>query len=141
MHVDLRETLFQAAEQVFKPLDLQIGMKSALQQHAGAAQLHGFSHLVVNRLEVENVAFFCQLAFQWAIEGAEGAVLGAKVRVVDVAVDDVGDHPIRMQPAPHRIGFHADANQIIGAIHLQRFSFGQRHKRVTSSNLQSHSSF
>ena len=31
MHVDLREALLQAAQQIFVPLDLQIGVQSALQ--------------------------------------------------------------------------------------------------------------
>ena len=129
VQVNLREALLHAAEQVFVPLDLQVGMQAALQQDAGAAQLHRLPHLVVNRFEVEDVAFLRQLALQRAIEGAEGAVLGAEVGVVDVAVDDVGDHAFGMQLAAHRVGFHADADQVIGAIHLERFSFGQRHRR------------
>ena len=124
MQVHLRKALLHAAQHRFEPLDLQVGMQTALQQDAGAAQLDGLAHLVVNGLEVEDVAFFGQLAFERTIEGAEGAVLGAEVGVVDVAVDDVGDHTVGMQLAAHRIGFHTDSDQIVGAVHLQRFSFG-----------------
>ncbi len=99
-------------------------MQTALQQHSRAAQLHRLAHLVVDGFEIEDVAFLRQLAFERAVEGAEGAVLGAEVGVVDVAVDDVGDHTFGMQLAAHRIGFHADADQVIGAVHLERFSFG-----------------
>ena len=128
VQVDLRKALLHAAQQRFVPLDLQIGMQAALQQHAGAAQLDRLAHLVVNGVEVEDVSLLRQLALERAIEGAEGAVLGAEVGVVDVAVDDVGDHAVGMQAAAHRVGFHPDADQVIGAIHLERFSFGQGHR-------------
>ena len=129
MQMNLRKALLQAAEHGLVPLDLQVGMQAALQQHAGAAQLHRLAHLVVDGVEVEDVAFGGQLALQRAIERAEGAVLGAEIGVVDVAVDDVGDHAIGMQAAAHRVGFHADADQVVGAEQFKRFSFGQGHKR------------
>ena len=61
--------------------------------------------------------------FQRTIKRAEGAVLGAEVGVIDVAVDDVGDHAFGMQLAAHRVGFHADADQVVGLKHLQRLLF------------------
>ena len=53
---DLRKALLDAGEQALEPVDLQIGMKAALHQHAGAAHLLGLGDLVVDRLEVEDVA-------------------------------------------------------------------------------------
>ena len=129
--MDLRKALLHPAEHRLVPLDLQVGMQAALQQHAGAAQLDRLAHLVVNGVEVEDVSLRRQLALQRPIERAEGAVLGAEVGVVDVAVDDVGDHAFGMQAAAHRVGLHADADQVIGAKQLQRFSFGQGHKKIT----------
>jgi hypothetical protein len=67
-------------------------------------------YFVVNSLEVEDVAFLGQLSFERPVKRAEGAVLGAEVGVVNVAIDDVGDHPVGMQAATHCVGFHADAD-------------------------------
>ena len=89
-------------------------MQAALHQHAGAAEFDGLANLFVDGVEIENVAFLRGGAFQRAIEGAEGAVLGAEVRVINVAVDDVGDRAFGMQLAADRVGFHADADQVVG---------------------------
>ena len=109
-------------------------MQAALHQHARAAKFDGLADLVVDRVEVEDVAFFRGRAFQRPVEGAEGAVLGAEVRVIDVAVDDVGDHALGMQLAAHRVGFHADADQVIGLEHLERLLLGQGHGEQFNSN-------
>src|ERR1019366_9278228 len=57
MHVHLREALLQSAEDGLVPLDLQVGMQTALQQNAGASQLHRLAHLFVDGLEVQNIPF------------------------------------------------------------------------------------
>ena len=105
-------------------------MQAALHEHTRAAQFQGLSYLFVNRVEIEDVPLSSQLTLQWTIESAERAVLGAKVGVVNVAIDDVGNHAFRMQLAPHGIGFHADANQIIGAEHIESLLSGQGHLRM-----------
>src|SRR5260370_533337 len=61
------------------------------------------------------------------IKRGEGGILRAKVRVINVAIDDVGGHALRMQPAAERIGLHADPDQIVGAEHLESLGFGQGH--------------
>ena len=127
VQVNLRETIFDSAQHLLVPVDFQVGMQAALHQHSRTAKFHGLTDLVVNRVEVEDVAVFRGRPLQRAIEGAEGAVLGAKVRVIDVAVDDVGDHALGMQPTAHRVGFHADADQVIGGEHLERLLLGQGH--------------
>ena len=95
-------------------------MQAALHQHAGAAQLDGLANLVVDGFELEDVALFGRGSLQRPVEGAEGAILGAEIGVVDVAVDDVGDDAFRMQPAAHRVGLHADADQVVGAEQVER---------------------
>ena len=45
-------------EEPLEPVDLEIGMNAALHQHAGAAHLQGLGDLLVDLLEVEDVAFF-----------------------------------------------------------------------------------
>ena len=55
---DLREALLDAAEEALEPVDLEVGMDAALHQHAGAAHLQGLGDLLVDLLEVEDVALF-----------------------------------------------------------------------------------
>ena len=102
-------------------------MQAALHQDAGAAQFNSFPDLFVDGLEIQDVALFGLGAFEWAVEGAEGAVLGAVVRVIDVAVDDVGDHAFRMQAAAQGVCFHADADEVVGAKQIEGLCFGQGH--------------
>ncbi len=132
---DLREALFDAAEEALEPVDLEIGVDAALHQHAGATHLDGLGDLLVNRLEVEDVALFgarVGLAGprQRAVEGAEGAVLGAEVGVVDVAIDDVGDHALGMQAAAHGVGLKAQADEVGGMEVVERLLAGQRHTAI-----------
>ena len=84
------------------PVDFEVGMEASLHQHPGATEFHGLADLFVNRVEIENVAFFGCGAFQGAVEGAEGAVFGAEIRVVDVAVDNVGDYAFWMETATEK---------------------------------------
>ena len=109
------------------PVDLQIGMQAALHQHAGAAQFDGLANLVVDGFELEDVSLFRRWPLQRPVERAEGAVLGAEIRVIDVAVDDVGDDAFGMQLAAHRVGFHADADQVVGTEQVEGLLFGQGH--------------
>ena len=44
-------------KQAFEPVDLEVGVKAALHQNAGAAHLLGFGDLLVDFLEIEDVAF------------------------------------------------------------------------------------
>ncbi len=58
------------------------------------------------------------------VEGAEAAVLGAEIGVVDVAVDDVADHAFGMQLAADGVGLHADADQVVGLEQVEGFVRG-----------------
>ena len=128
MQMNLRKALLDAAQHLFVPVDLQIGMQSALHQHAGAAEFDRLANLFVDGIEVEDVAFFRCRSLQRTVKRAEGAIFGAEVRVIDVAVDDVGDHALGMQLAPHGVRFHPDADQVVGPKNLESLLFGQRHK-------------
>src|SRR6266550_3902902 len=111
--MNLWETLFDAAQHLLVPIDLEIWMQPALHQHSGAAEFDGLFYLVVDIVEVENVALFGLWSFQRPVKGAESAVFGAKVRVINVAVDDVRDHPFGVELAPLRVGFHTQPDQVI----------------------------
>src|SRR3954453_24233986 len=104
MQLNLGEALLHAAEEPLEPGDLQVRVQARLHQNAGAAQLHRLPDLYVNGVKVEDVSLSRHLALERPVEGAERAILSAEIRVIDVAVDDVGDHALRMEPAPQRVG-------------------------------------
>src|SRR5258708_6884430 len=109
MQMYLRETLFNSAQHLFVPVDLAIRMQAALHQHSGAPEFDGLADLFVDGVEIENVAFFRGGAFQRTVEGAEGAVLGAEVGVINFSGNDVGDPALRMKLAAHPAPFHSSA--------------------------------
>ena len=117
---------FHAAKKFFVPFDLQVRMQTALHQHAGAADLDRLADLLVDGLEIVDVTFGAAGPFR-GVEGAEGAVLGAEIGVVDVAVDDVGGHALGMELATDRIGLHADADEVVGLEEVEGLGFGQCH--------------
>src|ERR1700688_2078690 len=127
MQPDLREPLFDAREQAFKPFDLEVGVQAALHKHASTAHFHGFGNFLVNRFEVENVTFAGELTFKRPIKCTKAAILGAKICIVDVAVTNVRNYALGMQLAPKRIGFHPQADEVIGAEIVESLSPGNRH--------------
>src|ERR1035438_6264160 len=87
MQPDLREALFNSAEEALEPVDFEVGMNAALHQHASAAHLQRLSDLVADDLEVEDVALVRPRSAERPVEGAEGAGLGAEDGVVEIAID------------------------------------------------------
>ena len=81
------------AEQILVPLEREIRVVAALQQQLVPADGNRLVDLPEDLLEAEHVAF---AVADWPVERAEVAARDADVRVVDVAVDDVGDDAIRM---------------------------------------------
>src|SRR5436305_5208611 len=102
-------------------------MQTALHQHACSADLDRFSNFFVNRFEIEDVPFRSQFALERTIESAKRTIFRAEVRVINIAIDDVGDYTYRMQLAPNGIGLHADADQVVGAKHLESLLLRQGH--------------
>src|SRR5882724_6672172 len=76
--------LLDGAQKIFVILDLQIRMQAALKQNAVASEFEHLFDLAVDFLEGKDVTLF---RAQRTIERAEGTVLGAEIRVVNVAVD------------------------------------------------------
>src|SRR6266852_2816425 len=134
MQVNLGKALLDAGEHLLMPFDFEIGMQATLHQYARATECYGLLNLVVDGVEIEDVALFGSRSFQGTIKGAEGAVLGAEVGVVNVAVNDVGDRALRMDAAPNGVGLHADADEVIGLKHLQSLLFGQGHSFTRGFN-------
>src|ERR1039458_9605051 len=131
--MNLRKAIFDSAQHFFVPVNLEVGMQAALHQHARTAEFDGLANLFVDGIEVEDVAFLRGRALERTIEGAEGAVFGAEVSVINVAVDDVGDRAFGMKLSPDSVGFHADADQVIGLEHLQRLLLGEGHLQFNSN--------
>ena len=134
---DLGEALLDAGEEAFEPVDFEIGMKAALHEDAGAAHLQGFGDLLVDFFEREDVALVGAgnvFAFfgERAVEGAEGAVLGAEVGVVDVAIDDVGDDALGVEAAADGVGLEAQPDEVRGVEVIEGLLAGQRHETVYS---------
>ena len=68
------------------------GMDTALQADLGGAELNGLGHAPLDLRHVERIAGPAQRVRAAALgERAEPARVAADVRVVDVAVDDIGD--------------------------------------------------
>ena len=85
--------LLDRAEQILVPRERQIGIVAALQQQLDAADGDRLVDLSEQLVESEHVAFGRS---DGPIERAEVALRDADVRVVDVAVDDVGDDAFGM---------------------------------------------
>src|SRR5205807_8859372 len=113
VQVNLGKALRNAAQQLLVPVNFQVGIESPLHQDARATQLYCLADLFVDGLEIEDVALFGPGALQRAVERTEGTVFGAEIGVVDIAVNNVGDHPLGMELAPQGIRLHANANQVI----------------------------
>src|SRR5205807_9852524 len=141
MQVNLGKSLLDATQHLLVPVNFQIGMQAALHQHACAAKFDGFANLVVDRFEIEDVSLFSFGSLQWTIKRAESAILGAEVRVVNVAINDVGDHALGMQLAAQGVGFHTDADQIIGAKQIYSLCFGEGHSATKVNSTERSTSF
>src|SRR5918995_469947 len=97
------------AGSVMNPTTAQIWMETALQQDLVAAEGEGLLDLLGELLLAEQIPL---LRRQVAVEGTERALGDTHVRVVDVAVDDVGDQALRVQALADGIGQHAEFQQV-----------------------------
>jgi len=93
--------LLDVAHQLEVPLERDIRVVSALKQDLHAADGLALVDLGADLLEAQHVAFVVLGA---AIERAELAIGHADVGVVDVPVDDIGDHVLRVLPPPLGVG-------------------------------------
>ena len=92
-------------------------MQSALHQNAGATERQGLINFLINGLERLDVSFS---GSHGPVERAEGTILGAEVRVVDIPIDLVGDYTRGMQPLANGIGFHGDCQEVVGSEKIKR---------------------
>src|SRR5688500_17406670 len=118
MQLEVRVARLDRPEQIFVPLDRQIRVVTTLQQQLVSTERNRLVDLVENFLETEHVTVAMA---DLAVERAEVAARHADVRVIDVAVDDVGDDAFRMLARPDAVGERAEQVRWSMAIQLQRF--------------------
>ena len=104
-----RVAALDPAEQLLVVLDPQVRVQPALEQDLVPAQGQRLLDLGRELLLGQQVPLARR---QVAVERAEGALGDADVRVVDVAVDDVGDDALRMEPLAHGVGEQAQLQQV-----------------------------
>ena len=126
VQLKLRILRVQRAQQIFVPLDTKVGMQSALHQHAGAAERDRLVDLLADLFERAHVSVGRAGP---AIERAERADDVADVRVVDVAIDDVGDDVVGMSALANFIGGGAHCCDVVRFEQLRAFLDGHAFAR------------
>ena len=117
VELERRIALLDRAEQILVPRQRQVGIVAALQQQLDAADGDRLVDLPEQLVEAEDVAFGRS---DGPVERAEVALRDADVRVVDVAVDDVGDDAVGMLAGTDAIGEPSEQRRRRAAIELER---------------------
>ncbi len=115
------EALLDRAEEALEIGDVQVGMEAALHHDRGPAQIERLLDLVVDLLAGEHI---CLGVSRLAVEGAEPAARYADVRVVDVAIDDVGGQGAGDEALAHFMGSRPHSEEVARAQQLQGFAVG-----------------
>src|SRR5580704_15887558 len=112
------ELLLDRPQQILIPLDLEFRMQTALHQDSGSAQVDGLLDLLKDHFLRMNVAFGMT---HGPIKSAKAAIFRAEICVINVAVDNIADDPVRMQLAADLISRHPDPNQIVAIVQIDGF--------------------
>ena len=118
VQLEVRISRLHRAEQILVPLERQIGIVTALQQQLVAADARSSRRSCGRSPRSRARSRRCR---PLAVERAEVAARDADVRVVDVAVDDVGDDALRMLARADGVGQATEQVRRRVAIELQRF--------------------
>src|SRR5579871_1902909 len=121
VQMNRRKAILDGTEQILVPFDLQVGVETALHQHAGAAEVERLLDFCENRFLRENVAVG---RLHRLVEIAERAVFRAEIRVVDVAIDLICDDAFGMQPLAHSVGGQPEPLQVGRGKHVHRLLVG-----------------
>ena len=98
--VQLRQRRRDRAREIDVVAAVELGRQPRLDAHLGSAEVPRFLGAPHDLLDRQEVALLLAVV---ATEGAEGAVLDADVREVDVAIHDVGDDVADL-PLPQLVG-------------------------------------
>ena len=112
MHVDRRRRLLHRPADVDVVVAVEAGVDPALEAHLGGALVDRLDHPALDLVDAEQVGIAPQVQRQRPLgEGAEAALEGADVRVVDVAVGDPGDDVAHLV-APELVGHLGDGRHL-----------------------------
>src|SRR5258708_2654053 len=100
----------QSAQQIFVPLNPKVRMQPALHQNACATQRNRLVDLLANLIDSAHVGV---RRAGPSIERAERADDVADVRVIYVAIDDIGDDVVRMTTLANLVGRGANARDVV----------------------------
>src|SRR5437762_5531331 len=101
----------KGAQKIFVPFEAEIGMQSTLHQYTRATERNCFVNLRANLIDRAHVS----IGRTWpAIERTESTHDVADVRIVDVAIDYVGDDVVRVARLANFVSRGADASYIVG---------------------------
>ena len=109
-------------------------MQPALQQNSRAAQLQHLFDFLIDRFQRQDVTLFVA---NRPVKRTERTILGAEIRVVDVAIDLVSHHARIILRQPELVRLHPNAHQVIGLQHLNRLLFRQSHNRSSDRHIHS----
>ena len=118
VQLEIGIAILHRAKEIFVPRERQIGVVAALQEQLHAADFDSLVNLPEDLREAEHVPF---ARSDVAVERAEVALRHAHVRVVHVAIDDVGDRPIRMLAQADLVG--KPAQHVRRGVQIQRERF------------------
>ena len=110
MQLKARILRAQRAQKIFIPLDAKIRVQSALHQHTGAAERDRLVDLFANLIHRPHVGV---RRAGPAIECAECTDDVADVRVIDVAIDDVGDDIVGVTTLTNLIRGGSDGRDVV----------------------------
>ena len=127
----LRETLLDAGEQALEPVDFQIGMNArpASARRCRPSPPSPRSSRRFSRSRGCNPPGAGNVlgSLERAIKGAEGAVLGAEIGVVDIAIDDVGDHALGVEAPTDGVSLKTQTDKVGRVEIIERLLASQRH--------------
>src|SRR5688572_28390738 len=93
-------------------------MNTALHENTGATQGQGLLYFLVYHVLGQNISFGIALH---TIEGTEGTELLTDIRIVDIAVNNVTDHVVRMTPHAHPVRGRRQIQQVRSFKERNRF--------------------
>src|SRR3954471_6242536 len=100
MQLEGRVLLLHRTKQVLIPFERQVWIVAALEQQLPTAKRDGLVDLPEDLLEPEHVSF---RRSHGTVKGTEVTAGDADVRVIDVAIDDVGDDTSGVLARAHRV--------------------------------------
>ena len=112
------ESVFDRAEEVFVPLDLQIRMQPALHENSRATKVERFLYFIEDDLFRKDVALAMS---EGSVKRTETTVLRTEIRVIDVAIDDVSSNALGVEFSSDRVRLHSDTDQVVATEKLDRF--------------------